>query len=432
MLQQAEENSDKNNSGRRVGRMAEQAIIIKRADDDEHDGHHGGAWKVAYADFMTAMMAFFLLLWILAASDEEALRGLADYFTPSLSESGGRGQGVLAGQVLAEDGVFSGTDGSHTPEQLPSFGEENPLAVFDSRLRDVAEVAPPQPGQGGLDAAALGEGGMDATENVAERLLPPQDGVFDAVDEGEADAEIQQALAQLARADLSPEELELAEQTLAMLMLEEQALAEQTLDNLSSEERAEAEQALQEQALADQALADLALAEAERREQLGAVQDLIEQAIAADPELAELQDQIRFNLSNDGLEIQLVDSARRAMFALGSAELDARTRQVVRLVGRAIAGIEKPVAVYGHTDALSFGAGAVYTNWELSTDRANATRRALEAEGVTSERFARITGLADSDPLIPERPDAPENRRIGILLVYPAALNGQDAIIRRN
>jgi chemotaxis protein MotB len=211
MAQTAGANSDKNNSGRRVGLMAEQAIIIKRADDDEHDGHHGGAWKVAYADFMTAMMAFFLLLWILAASDEEALRGLADYFTPSLSESGGRGQGVLAGQVLAEDGVFSGTDGPQTPEQLPSFGEENPLAVFDSRLRDVAEVAPPQPGQGGLDASALGEGGMDATENVAERLLPPQEPVDEALDEGETATELEQALAQLARADVSEEERERAD-----------------------------------------------------------------------------------------------------------------------------------------------------------------------------------------------------------------------------
>ena len=69
----------------------EQPIVIKRIEEDDGHGHHGGAWKVAYADFMTAMMAFFLLLWILAASDEEKLRGLADYFTPSLSQSGGRG-----------------------------------------------------------------------------------------------------------------------------------------------------------------------------------------------------------------------------------------------------------------------------------------------------------------------------------------------------
>jgi chemotaxis protein MotB len=234
-------------------------------------------------------------------------------------------------------------------------------------------------------------------------------------------------LAQLARADVSEEDRERAEQTLAALSLE----------ILTQEERAQAEQALEEraladQALADQALADLALAEAERREQLDAIQDRIEQAIAADPQLAELQNQIRFDLSDDGLEIQLVDSARRAMFALGSAELDARARQVVRLVGRAIAGVDRPVAVTGHTDSLSFGAGAVYTNWELSTDRANATRRALEAEGVAPERFARITGLADSDPLTPERPDAPENRRIGILLIYPAALSLQPAGGRQN
>ena len=114
----------------------EQTIVIRRTEESDEHAHHGGAWKVAYADFMTAMMAFFLLLWILAASDEEKLRGLADYFTPSLSESGGRGDGLLDGTVLAADGVLSGTDGAATPVQLPSFGQENPLAVFDSRLRD--------------------------------------------------------------------------------------------------------------------------------------------------------------------------------------------------------------------------------------------------------------------------------------------------------
>ncbi len=93
----------------------EPTIIIKRIEEGEEHGHHGGGWKVAYADFMTAMMAFFLLLWILAASDEEKLRGLADYFTPSLSESGGGGDGVLAGAVLANDGVKGGTDGEATP-----------------------------------------------------------------------------------------------------------------------------------------------------------------------------------------------------------------------------------------------------------------------------------------------------------------------------
>ncbi|MCU4654347.1 OmpA family protein [Roseibacterium sp. SDUM158016] len=115
------------------------------------------------------------------------------------------------------------------------------------------------------------------------------------------------------------------------------------------------------------------------------------------------------------------------MFAIGSAELDMRTRRLVGVVGRAILPIDKPVAIAGHTDSLSFGAGAVYTNWELSTDRANATRRALEAEGLAPERFIRIMGMADSDPLNAAQPDAPENRRIGIMLVYPATL-GADSL----
>ena len=352
--------------------MAERTIIIKRIDDDAHDGHHGGAWKVAYADFMTAMMAFFLLLWILAASDEEKLRGLADYFTPSLSEAGGRGQGMLAGQVLAEDGTLSGTDGPHTPEQLPSFGQENPLAVFDSRLRAGAEIAAPEPDEGVLNGTGPGESGEIAMAEPTEQTQPVQETSDEAIDASEEDVSTQQTLA------------------------------------------------------------DLAVAEAERRERLEALRERIEQAVAADPELADLQAQIRFELSNEGLEIQLVDSERRPMFAVGSAELDMRVRQLVAIVGRAIAPIDKPVAISGHTDSLSFGEGAVYTNWELSTDRANATRRALEAEGVVPGRFVRITGLADSDPLDPTRPSAPENRRIGILLVYPADFGAGAGNITRN
>ena len=111
-------------------------IIIKKVDGDGHGGHHGGAWKVAYADFMTAMMAFFLLMWILAASDEKAKRGLADYFTPSLSQSGGRGQGLLQGQVLGKDGILGGSTGENNVGSMPNFGRENPLARFDSRLKE--------------------------------------------------------------------------------------------------------------------------------------------------------------------------------------------------------------------------------------------------------------------------------------------------------
>jgi len=111
-------------------------VIIKKVDGDGHGGHHGGAWKVAYADFMTAMMAFFLLMWILASSDQKAKRGLADYFTPSLSQAGGQGQGLLSGTVLGDSGILGGSDHKKDSADLPSFGKESPLIVFDSRLRD--------------------------------------------------------------------------------------------------------------------------------------------------------------------------------------------------------------------------------------------------------------------------------------------------------
>jgi hypothetical protein len=180
----------KNNPGGKIATMSDKPVIIKRSDDDGHDDHHGGAWKVAYADFMTAMMAFFLLLWILAASDEEKLRGLADYFTPSLSEAGGRGQGLFDGQVLAEEGVMSGTDGPSTPEQLPSFGQENPLAIFDSRLRDGADIAPREPGEGEEELA-----------EVQERPPTPEDEDAATAGAGEAEAGVQAALADLAVAE---------------------------------------------------------------------------------------------------------------------------------------------------------------------------------------------------------------------------------------
>ncbi|MDG4648660.1 flagellar motor protein MotB [Roseibacterium sp. SDUM158017] len=334
--------------------MPQQPVIIKRMDEEEHDAHHGGAWKVAYADFMTAMMAFFLLLWILAASDEEKLRGLADYFTPSLSEAGGRGQGLFDGQVLAATGVLSGTDGPQSAERLPSFGQENPLAVFDSRLRDEAEFTHTQDGENA-------EGGAISTEG-REAFPGGSAEPSDAAPSDASDPPATSTAAQMAR----DEEI--------------------------------------------------------RRERLRELEAQIVAAVASDPELAGLQRHLRFELSPEGLEVQMVDSEGRSMFDLGSAELRGRAQELIAVVGRAIAPVDKPVAVSGHTDSIPFGNGAAYTNWELSTDRAHATRRELIAQGVAASRFQRITGLADTVPLDADREDGPQNRRIGVLLVYPTSV----------
>ncbi|WP_223877677.1 flagellar motor protein MotB [Histidinibacterium aquaticum] len=149
-------------------------IVIRRVEEDAHDGHHGGGWKVAYADFMTAMMAFFLLMWIIAASDEEKLRGIADYFTPSVVTADGAGTGLLDGEAIEG----KGTRGGGAVPDLPSFGQENPMDAYDSPSPD----APPaivveylQSDEPSMDpfarltaAAAAGEAETEVSEEGSE------------------------------------------------------------------------------------------------------------------------------------------------------------------------------------------------------------------------------------------------------------------------
>lgn len=350
--------------------MSKQIILIKKTEDGGHDDHHGGGWKVAYADFMTAMMAFFLLLWILAASDEEALRGLADYFTPSLTEAGGKGQGLLAGQVLAEDGILSGTDGPRSEQQLPSFGQENPLAVFDSRIRYDMEFEASR--KGATEDPSINEkqvaGNGDAEQSILEQFGATETGERQKVDlEGQAEV----------------------------------------------------------------SLSELIEAETERREALEEIRDQIVSRLAAEPGLADMQNNLTFEITPAGLEIQLVDGDGKSMFAIGSAVIQDRTRELLATVAQSIADKPWPLAISGYTDSLPYAEGVNYSNWELSADRANATRRTLADKGVDPRRIKRVSAFADTDPIEGIAPDSPQNRRIAILLQYassfPAAALGLGA-----
>jgi chemotaxis protein MotB len=321
-----------------------QPIIIKKVDGEGGGGHHGGGWKVAYADFMTAMMAFFLLLWILAASDEEALRGLADYFTPSLSQNGGRGQGMLDGTVIASNGDQGGSNSPDGNTRLPTFGMENPMAVFDSRLRDV-----------------------EKTETIVEY-------------ESDADGTM----------------METSEEKKASV----------------AEEEAE-KQALEEQYQAEMKQRDTDMSELETD---------IRQHIQERQDLADLGENLRFDRTPEGLLVQIVDQEGKSMFSRGSARVDTRTRDLIRIIGEAVLDMQNDIVITGHTDAVPFANSQGYSNWELSADRANATRRVLIDTGVSPSRIKRISGLADTDLLNKDDPEAAENRRISVLLSYPEPL----------
>ncbi|NUH64941.1 OmpA family protein [Sulfitobacter sp. S0837] len=303
-------------------------IIIKRYDAEGGHAHHGGGWKVAYADFMTAMMAFFLLLWILAASDEEKLRGLANYFTPTVSDGGSSSDAAADLRPLMAAGVMTGAVDNTGNVQKPTFGRDNPMMVFDSRLRDKAPAV---------------------VVEYADTTDPAQ--------------------------------------------------ADQTADPATVAAAQEAER---------------------RQSEIDRMAEDIAERITSDAELSDLARNVRLEKSDGALTVQVLDQDEQSLFERGSADISEKTRELLLAIGDVIAEQNQPVEIVGHTDAAAFGASTGYGNWELSADRANATRRTLMDAGIAGARFLRVSGVADTQPINTIDPLAPENRRISIRLVYQA------------
>lgn len=295
----------------KLGVMAgNQAIVIKKVKKGGGHGHHGGAWKVAYADFVTAMMAFFLLMWLINTTTPEQKRGIADYFAPaSVSASTSGSGGILAGTELATDGVRS-------------------------------------------------KGASTIVERTTPETQRPTQADSDGQDEGDTGAE-------------------------------------PTRDSL------EKAKALREEA---------ALKKAEIT---------LRQAIENLPDIAELSKHILIDQTPEGLRVQLVDQEGRSMFETGSAQPNARAQRLIAAVGEIIAPLTNRVSISGHTDASTTARGG-YGNWELSSDRANATRRLLQATGLSEQRIHQVAGKADSEPLFVDDPTLPGNRRISIVLLREA------------
>ena len=329
-------------------------VVIKKVKKGGHGGHHGGAWKVAYADFVTAMMAFFLLLWLLNATSEEQKLGISNYFDPtaiSRSTSSGSG-GVLGGQTVTEDGAMKNNSSP------PSIND------FESVKKEAPETNSPAEGS--------------ATSDDLESRSGARDGDGEAETQSFSDA-VREATAGPAAGATDGDASEGGGRAL------EQVIAER-----------------QERAFAA------------AREKL---ESAIEKASAENPDLAEAAKSLFIESVEEGLRVQLVDQENVSFFPNGSAEMFKATRILLAKVAEIIKKMPNKMQIFGHTDATQFAPGSTYTHWELSADRALASRRALVDSGVGADRIVGVVGRADREPIVPDQPTSPTNRRISILLL---------------
>jgi chemotaxis protein MotB len=161
---------------------------------------------------------------------------------------------------------------------------------------------------------------------------------------------------------------------------------------------------------------------AREQQQFEAAAEALRQAIEAVPELAGLQDSLLIEQTPEGLRIQLVDQKGYSMFALGSSQPNQQTRELVQLVTRVVTQLPNQISISGHTDSRAYRTAEGYTNWELSSDRANAAGRLLIESGLAAERIALVQGRAATDPLLPEDTESERNRRISIVLLRENAV----------
>lgn len=361
--------------------------IIKKIEVVEGHGHHGGAWKVAYADFMTAMMAFFLLMWILSSSDEQKLRGIAEYFTNATLPGG---SGVLDGATLGPPGTMTASNGS-TVARGSEYGEIDDPSPAKWEVMDTTPTADPEmktrgTSQGHHENPASGAASDAFTMEPTEEAVTNKNLAGEA--EVAADSKDPKNIA-----DNSSDGVSMATSEANTQIDDAEKLAAGDVEGMNPDHTADEE----------------------RFEEL---QNKILQAMQESPDLAPLQENIMFEKTPDGMLIQIVDSKGKPMFARGSSEMNAATVKLMALLGQSLTELPNQMVITGHTDAVPFTSRKSYDNWDLSTDRANAMRRVLKDNGVTPDRITRVSGMAATQLLKPEAPNDDANRRIEVMLAY--------------
>ena len=399
----------------------EKAPIIVKKKAAGHGAPHGGAWKLAYADFVTAMMAFFLLLWLLNVTTSDQKRGLSDYFAPaSVSrESSGSG-GVLGGQSLTVKGALVNPS-SPIAADVPGVGAPGFAGEETDNPDDAADSTNQNDAKPTKDKSAGGGAANNASLNKKA---------------GETDKQYLERLNQAAEKLGLPGKAisERLEDFMRRLTESSPSYIRQRPDENRPEYQKRMDQAAHDLNLPGQhpgeSLNDFAKRVADAAEQMQKGQQEaqqfqqaateIRQAIQSIPELKELAKNLVVDTTPEGLRIQIIDQEQTTMFTSGSSQMTPQARDLMALLARAISKLPNKLSISGHTDTTPFARGGGRDNWDLSAERANASRRALVAAGVDESRILTVVGRADRDLLIPTDPTSPKNRRIGIVLLREA------------
>ena len=167
-----------------------------------------------------------------------------------------------------------------------------------------------------------------------------------------------------------------------------------------------------------------AKAEQERQDaaRLESLKNKLDKAIDSNAKLAQFKKQLKLEITTEGLRIQIIDDKNRPMFDSGGAVMKPYTRDILREIGKTLNEVPNKISLSGHTDAVPYSGGeAGYSNWELSADRANASRRELVTGGLEDGKVLRVVGLSSAIPLDKNDPNAPVNRRISIIVMNKKA-----------
>lgn len=438
-------------------------IIVRRGGQGEGE-HHGGAWEVAYADFMTSMMAFFLVMWLINAANEETKAAVASYFNPiKLVDRRTNPKGIQDNDAVGDNDKKSGNEAHGEPvgkeksenqssaEQQKMMNE--PYEELDKIAEHDAATEPPEKGTGGNADGGSQKGASEGTayrdpfspdywtKNASHEIaeadggpsqnsggrdpnLPSQPGVTLPPKTGEPTVAGNEGKPmQAAQETLPPQNTDTANQNKPQNGVngEAQTAGQSTADKGKSgnaTEKVENPAQSPEQAVE--------LSKAETPQEAAKDKSLPQVVREISGELSKLitdtkstqQPMVRVVTVKDGVAIELMDQAHYGMFAIGSAKPDKKVVDLLAGVAKILQNKKGEVVIAGHTDSRPYR-NATYDNWQLSSSRAQMAYYMLVRGGLDEKRVLRVEGYADRELKNKADPYAAENRRIEIFMRLP-------------